>query len=296
MKRLSAWALSLLLAVAPASAQMMATGIGGGGFGGAAAGCSDTDATAWQSAVVTAGGTVSGTQYGYVCTLITNLKSHSLWAKADRIWLYASENATQASIDLKGLVAHTLVGTPTFTASQGYTGNGTDYINTNFVPPTNGVAYTINSASVAAYIRNNRTADANISEIGTSTAGGVQTALQPNTFGNGNNMSVNDGNGTSFGTSVGTSQGFWTATRTGANARALYRNGSVLGSDASGTGSLTGMPAVFVLAFNNNGTAIQKASDQLAIVWIGGALDATDNANLSTDINAYMTALGTNVY
>lgn len=37
MKRLLAWALSLLLAVAPASAQMMATGIGGGGFGGASA-------------------------------------------------------------------------------------------------------------------------------------------------------------------------------------------------------------------------------------------------------------------
>jgi hypothetical protein len=36
MKRLFIWALSLLLAAAPVSAQMMSTGIGGGGFGGAA--------------------------------------------------------------------------------------------------------------------------------------------------------------------------------------------------------------------------------------------------------------------
>lgn len=251
----------------------------------------DTDYSLWKAAV----GSVGATQETATNALIVALKGHSLWTKADRIWLYGSENATQASIDLKGLVAHTLVGTPTFTASQGYTGNGSDYIETNFVPPTHGVAYLQNSASLGVYIRNNRTADANVTAIGMADNVGVSATVQPNAFGNGNFGAMHDGSAAAFGSSVGTARGFYVMTRTASNARALYNRGSSLGSDSTASASISAMPEAYVLAYNNNGSAILKSSDQIAVVWIGGALDATNNTDLYTDIQAYMTALGTNV-
>ena len=125
---------------------------------------------------------------------------------------------------------------------------------------------------------------------------GIHFVLQPNAFGGLNAGSLNDVAGAGFGVATGTSRGFYVITRTASNARLMYNQGSVLGNDAGASSSITGIPAVYALANNNNGTASQKSSDQIAVVWSGGSLDATNNSNLSADINAYMTALGTNVY
>jgi hypothetical protein len=41
-----------------------------------------------------------------VCNLIAALKGHGLFTKLDRMWLYACENATQASIAIVNLATH----------------------------------------------------------------------------------------------------------------------------------------------------------------------------------------------
>lgn len=258
---------------------------GGGGL--------DPATTAWVAAVVSAGGTVSGGQQTNVNNLIVALKGHGLFAKLDRMWLYASENATQASIDIVNLATHSLSGTPTFTANQGYTGNGSAFINTNFVGTVNGVNMTNSGASIAAYIRNNRTSSSNITAIGAQNGtGSDQTSIQVNAFGSQN-----------IGTMIGqiavagatTSQGLWVTSGTPA-ASNFYRNGSSIGSVGTGTGTVPA-EALFALAFNNNGSAIQISTDQIAVVSLGGNLSSTDETNLSADVNGlYMTALGTNVY
>ena len=69
----------------------------------------DAATTAWVNAVVTAGGTVSTSQKGYVDTLIKALKTASVWTSLSRLWLLASENTYQAGIDIVGLNTYTNV-------------------------------------------------------------------------------------------------------------------------------------------------------------------------------------------
>jgi hypothetical protein len=62
---------------------------GGGVPPHASGGCSDSNASAWVSAVVAAGGTVSTAQQTRVCNLIVGLKAASLFSNLDRLWLFA---------------------------------------------------------------------------------------------------------------------------------------------------------------------------------------------------------------
>ena len=56
----------------------------------------DSDALAWQTAVVGAGGTVSAAYLAALSTLVTTLKSNSMWVW-DWFQPLATENATQGS-------------------------------------------------------------------------------------------------------------------------------------------------------------------------------------------------------
>jgi hypothetical protein len=86
-------------------------------------------------------------------------------------------------------------------------------------------------------------------------------------------------------------QDFWIGTRTGASAVSVYRNGNAI---ASSTTPSNGVPALsmFLCATNLNGTA----GDQVAAFFIGGGLTASQASAISSRINAFMTALGANVY
>lgn len=292
--------LALWLAITPAFAWagMMLTGVGPAPT--VAGGCSDTNATAWAAAVVSAGGTVSGGQQTNVCNLIVALKGHSLFAKLDRMWLLASENTQQAKIDIVNLAnLGTITGSPTFTASQGYTGNAGAgaFIISGFIPSSSGVNYTLNSASIGIYDRSNRTSGENSTGIGGVDASSFSVGIQPFSF-SFNIMDINTTSNALLVSSPTTAQGFWVATRTTSNARAFYRNGNTtpIGSDTAPSTTLSTV-AVGFLGRNNNGTPDQFTNDQEAIVFMGGALTSTDIANLSADVNGlYMTALGTNVY
>ena len=258
-------------------------------------GCADANVIAWKAAVVTAGGTVSGGQETNVCTLVAALKAHSLWTIQDRIWLYASENAQQASIDIVNLATHTLVNAPTFVANQGYTGNGsTSYINTGFA---NGTNYTQNSAAWSYYVRTNRTGSNNYFS-GSYDAGsfGTQSLFAPLA-----SSIVNyDVNNVAFSNQAANTQaqGFWTASRTGASAVALYRNSNstAFATSSSSSLSLGANVVFFVNARNNNGSPDLFGADEIAIVAYGAGMSNTNTAQFQADLNAYMTALGTNVY
>ncbi len=259
----------------------------------------DPSAQAWFNAVVAAGGTVSDTQKGFVNTLITSLKTHSLWTIQDRIWLHASENAQQATIDIVNLGVATLVNAPTFTASQGYAGNGTSsYLDSSYSPTVNGVNFTRNDASVSSYCRTSRTSGAGGSNIGLHDAAssGNMTALFTYSTG-----VVNyDVSNAQFSAQVANAnaQGMYTAVRTGASAQAVYKssNSTALGTNTTSSIALANLN-FFILARNQNATPVNFLSDQVAITTIGGSMtNGTNVAQFQTDLNAYMTSLGTNVY
>lgn len=254
----------------------------------------DVSTTAWVAAVVTAGGTVSGTQQTRVDTLIKALKAHSLFSIQDRIWLHASENAKQATIDIVNLGVASVVGAPVFTASQGYTGTGSasDYLNSGYAGTT-GPNFTQNSASVSSYVRTS--GGFGSCSIGVHDASGYQVDLQ--TYFNALNYDINN---TNFDNTTANTdeQGFWTISRTGASSLAVYKNSNSTPFISNTTPSVALSPFnMFLLARNQNNTDVDSVgSSQIAITTIGAGMSAADTAQFQTDLNDYMKSLTTNVY
>ena len=290
---------SLLAVVGPSSAQMTLTGAGGTKKA-SAAGCSDTNATAWVNAVVAASGTVSAPQQTRVCNLIVAAKGHGYWTKLDRMWLLASENAAQAKIDIVNLATTTITGAPTFTASQGYSNFTTsDFIDTGYLPSSSSVHLTLNSVDIGYYNRTNRSASASVVQFGIIDATVTPTTrllVASNAFGF-DQASLNDAGGPSVAST--NAQGLFIGVRDSVSTSEVYKDGNTTpiatGSAASNT--LSTSATLFIGCVNTSTACAFPTTDQIAIAFVGGALTASDTANLSTDVNGgYMTSLGTNVY
>jgi hypothetical protein len=133
----------------------------------------DPATTAWAAAVVAAGGTVSSPRKTLVDNLIVGLKTDGVWAKLDRLWLFAGENAQSADRDLVSPAnPATLINSPSFTADRGYTGNGSNaYVNSNVANNAGGLKYTQDSACFFGW--SNTAGGDNGGLIGMGLAGGV---------------------------------------------------------------------------------------------------------------------------
>jgi hypothetical protein len=109
----------------------------------------------------------------------------------------------------------TAVNSPTWTANQGFTGNGTSsYIDTNFNPATQGVNYTLNDAS--RYYMHFAGTNLNADGISSSALRG-QIRLGSNTT----NHAINAGVGLSASYTYSTSQGVKSIHRTSSSAVTL---------------------------------------------------------------------------
>jgi len=259
---------------------------------GGAAGCSDTDATAWQNAVIAASGTVSANQYTRVCTLIQAYKSASVWSLMDRVWLLAAENATQASIDLVTRSTFTIVSSPTFTVNVGYTGDNSSGINTNFTPSTAGGVFTQNSAHVSSYLILG-SGSTNRAMFGANSGG--FTYLEANTS---SSAMAGDINGSTFPTITDTGSngiGQYMITRTSASDIAVYKNGNTtpIGSSAGDTSQALNTVPIYMLSINPFG---HGSDDKIAAVTIGAGMNSTQMQSAMSAMNAYQTAIGNNVY
>jgi hypothetical protein len=89
-------------------------------------------------------------------TLLSSLKSAGVWSKLDTFTNFATDGSSAfALIDWKRLTQYTAVNSPTFTANEGFMGNGTSsYIDTNFNPSTQSTNYVTNDASRYMYVFN----------------------------------------------------------------------------------------------------------------------------------------------
>jgi hypothetical protein len=250
------------------------------------------ETTDWETDVIAAGGTVSNARLQVVDTFISALKTASIWTKMDRVWLFAAENAGSALTDLVGGNAALAVNTPTFTADEGYAGNGTtSYVNTQLAP-SGGTQYTLNSAHASAYNRTSRAA-ATTALFG-STDSTNSTDIFPRYGANLTLAEVNANNGTSYASTE--SAGFWLASRTGANTKSQYKNGSLLGTDAASAVVSRSTFSVYVCGQNASNSLAFASTDQIAAFTMGAGLNGTEVTALNNAVNAYMTSLGKNVY
>jgi hypothetical protein len=85
--------------------------------------------------------------------LVVDLKDAGIWSKLDTFSVFATDGDSDfALIDWKRLSDYTAVNSPTFTANQGFSGNGTtSYINSNFNPSIGGFNLSLNSISFGGY-------------------------------------------------------------------------------------------------------------------------------------------------
>lgn len=230
--------------------------------------------------------------------LINGLVTDGLWDKIDALWILATADATTAGLNLKNTsFTLSLTNSPTFTVDQGYTGNGTNQtISTGFAPASSGTAFSQNSASISAYVRNSRTSSNSSNIMGCAPASGstafFMAPLQTSAFG----WTLN---GTTFPSSANTdAQGFWTISRTASNNQPAYKNGLPFASNSGASGVLTNMTNAVRLLSNSTsgGVGASFSSDQLSAAHIGGAFNDVDVFNYSTRVNAFMTSIGANIY
>lgn len=265
-------------------------------FSNTGAGASDanSETTAWVNAVVSAGGTVSQTQRGRVDTLITSLKGHSLFSANSRLWLHAGESVDQqARIDIMGLATATTSGHAPTLGAGGYTGNASSQYIDYGTKPSN---YTQNSASYGGYDRTSSTTAGSVALLGTYDGANCIADLQPKADAGGSNARINTDTGFIMSGGNANRQGFHVASMRASGDQELYINGASVTVGAAASTSIAGLPNFYGLARNNNGSADIFCDDQIAAFWLGAGLSDTDAANLSTDVNAYMTAWGVNVY
>lgn len=262
-------------------------------FGAAAAGGGDAAVT---TAFLARTSGLDATHTNAYKTLLNGLNSDGVVSKLIGFWVPATQDQTTAKLNLISS-SFTLIeqGTPTWTADQGYTGNGSSmYLDTQCGAVG---SYTQNSASYGAYLRTNSTGDNSVaigaydSTIALTLADILTRQLAGTAL-----SRINDAGGGSTSYTNATRAGMYVNTRTGASAEVFYKNGTSQATGTATSQSVATLPSFFILARNDGGTASSFSLDQVSSAFIGGALTATDALNLSNRINAFLTTLGTNVY
>lgn len=248
----------------------------------------DSATTAWEAAVGAIN--VSSGRKDLVNALIVGLKADGIWTKLDRLWIFAAENTQSALVDLKATATATAVNSPSFSADDGYTGNGsTSYINTNY-NPSGSSNFTGNAACFGIWdistSSNSGTVPIGISYFGHLSEGTIHypdgnSYWRVNTSGGGLTVAY-------------PGPGLFMANRSTSGANQLYRNGSSIVSDTVSATALTSTN-FYVCARNNDSgtpTAGSHSTDQIAAAIFGGTLTGTEHGNLYTRLRTYMTAVG----
>lgn len=258
---------------------------------------SDADVSAWITAVGQANTTQA--EVTALTTFVAGLKSDlsiagALSLKFDRLWVYSLGKAAAAAVDLVAQASHTLVNAPTFTALQGFKGNGTSsYINTGFNASTMGVRYTQNSATFMVEVKVADSRTGNFREYCGSSSGSANNAFNQASNNTQFNWGINNLN-TSENTTFATNTGLLAPERTGSagGASALYQNGVSLGVGANGSGTMANQP-FFVLATNTGGGSPGFWTDgRVRAFATAASLGAPGQASVNTRFAALFTALG----
>jgi hypothetical protein len=254
----------------------------------------DIDAQAFFDRVDTAGGTLSLTEKNAVNTLVLKIKSDGIWTKMKAIYPMVGASAAACAQNLKSSSF-----TGSFTAgwtfsSSGVTGNGTSaYLNSNFIPSTNGLSY--NDNHISFYSRTSAQAGATqFYEMGSTTS--ISSDLYSLwTLRNTDTAGYDSGNFTSnritFANTNG--QGFYCGTALSSSSK-YFKNGI---NQATKTLSATSISSinVYIGGFNDNNTTTFYSQKQCAFASMGLGLTDTEASNFYTAVQSFQTTLSRNV-
>lgn len=231
--------------------------------------------------------------------LLAGLAADGILPLLDRLWLFAQPTAALALVDLIAGATATAVNSPTFTANKGYAGNGsTSYINTGYVPTTNAVTFSQNKAHLALYDRSANAMSGVVILCGAQE--GISTkSLTVFTNGGSWASGVNTNATPNENTTPANRQGMTIVTRTADGNGGFKRYSNGVDTGATTTAGSTVTPpafAIYIGGLNRAGSLVAPTIDEISMFSVGAGLNATQAAALSSRINAYMTAIGSNVY
>jgi len=203
----------------------------------------------------------------------------------DRLWVHGLQNEIAARTSVVNALTADLitnVNSTTFTAGEGFQGNGTTmYLDTNYNPNVDGVKYTLNSASLGSY-HSGYTSGSTIGAVSGGANYSLTYALSKNF------IYVNqDGNGVDLGVLYG--DGLLSYERDNSSQVSANFNGVNLGLFSKGS---VGVPNnnFYLCAYNSNGAASLYTTAKIAFSSIGSG--AIDQAQFYTDVETLKTALG----
>jgi hypothetical protein len=218
--------------------------------------------------------------------LVVDLKDGGIWSKLDTFAVFATDGDSDfALIDWIRLSDYTAVNSPTFTANQGFAGNGaTSYINTSF-NPTMAVKMTSNNANFT--VRMNTVNDVGLKFFyGCLDAFAVQLGednapanMRPDIFGNNSNVP--------------------SVAKIGANWFSTNRNNSLTNvliqntSSTSSNNTFRGMPNVNLALLgriSNLGVLALPTTRQISMFAAGENL-ISENTDFYNSFNTYFTSL-----
>lgn len=224
--------------------------------------------------------------------LICGMVDRGLWAKADAIYVLATQNTATALLNLKSTsFSLTEVSSPTFTIDRGYAGNGTtSYLTTGFNPSTAGGVFTQNSASLGVWTLGPGTASAADAGAGVVTSGGTYV----NSDGGGAQVAASTNISTAssvLAPNIPSGPKFALGNRSGASAEELYVNGVVATTSANASQAPINFQ-FFIGASNQSGTPGFMSTKPIGFVWIGQSLTAADAFNLYALVRRYLSRIG----
>lgn len=241
---------------------------------------------------------ISNAQIFRLGNLIDDIKSAlsiSLLSERGDV-LYIRANETQEA-SLRNLIknAHhsTSPNMPDWAQYEGFTGDGSKYIDWNFNPDSEGDNFKEDSAIIGLYSRTDYNESAG-SDIGArAAAASKRTMLYPRSA-NVSGFFVNTNSTTGCTYSSLNSLGIFAANRSANNAWQGLKNGQKIMNGAQ-TGD--GLPAfnIYEHALNSAGSAIGQTNKQISISFAFGAITEQEWTLLSYAFIKYMKAIGKNV-
>jgi hypothetical protein len=228
-------------------------------------------------------------------TLIRTLKDDSIWDELDRLWVMKAHDAQAAKLDWKNpatsAYALTEVGSPTFTADVGYTGNGSSsYLNTNFNPSTDGVQFTQNGASMGVYLDDVGSSASN-RWMGAYSSGAGYASLRRTTtaaYGLINGASADD---LVFTTGVASLADQLVVVNRDNIIMKDFADGSQDAVDTDTTSVAVPNQDIFILAHNGNGSPANYSDATVSAAYVGDTLPTLDHNKLATAIATYVAAV-----
>ena len=216
--------------------------------------------------------------------LVAGLKTDGVWSKLDWLTILAAHDAQAARLNLraptKSLAA---VNTPSFTTDRGYAGDAlSSHLSFNEAFNATGNQYALNSATIGTWCNLQGPKSGFRPLIGSSQS--TRSYIRPNTAGNGE-ARMNDSTSLNLGAAEAMT-GSRFLTRTGANARAYYRNGALSLSDTAVSNAIATGPAYLL----RNGT--EYADDRLAAAFTGGGITDAEAQAIHNRFSTFLTAIG----